>query len=323
MIINSDFQPAWWLKGTHRQTIYPSLFRKRRLPPLCRERVELPDGDFLDLDWTPRTAGPLVLILHGLEGNIHSHYAAGLLSTLSQTSMTVAFMHFRGCSGEPNRLVRSYHSGETGDLDFVVRKLRLEYPGRNLSVLGVSLGGNVLLKWLGEQNSDPGIACAIAISVPFELAAAADRLEQGNSRIYQNYLLKKLLRSLRAKMQTVDMPLTEQDLQQLTTLRAFDNLVTAPLNGFRDANDYYQQCSSRRFLATIKTPTLILHARDDPFMHPTVIPDASELGQGIRLELSEHGGHVGFITGHIPAQPIYWIDQRVQQFLTAPSLSIE
>ncbi len=322
MIIESNFKPAWWLSNTHGQTIFPSLFRKTRLPQMRRERLELPDGDFLDLDWTQDTSGPLVLILHGLEGNIHSHYASGLVSTLHKASMTVVFMHFRGCSGEPNRLARSYHSGETNDLNFVVQKLQDEYPARSISVLGVSLGGNVLLKWLGEQNNDPGIARAVTISVPFELASAADCLEQGASRIYQTYLLNKLNRSLRAKMQIIDLPLTSEDLQQVTTLRAFDDLVTAPLNGFKDANDYYQQCSCRSFLASINTPTLILHAKDDPFMHPDVIPHVHELGSGIRLELSDHGGHVGFIAGRVPARPDYWLDHRVLQFLTAPAATV-
>lgn len=321
MIISSDFKPAWWLSNPHGQTIYPSLFRKNRLPPLRRERLELPDGDFLDLDWTPQTAGPLVLILHGLEGNIHSHYAGGFLSTLFNASMTVVFMHFRGCSGEPNRLARSYHSGETGDLDFVVRTLRRDYPKRSLSILGVSLGGNVLLKWLGEQTTDPGINSAVSISVPFELGTAADCLEKGASRLYQAYLLNKLMRSLRAKMQTIDMPLTPQDLPALTSLRAFDDRVTAPLNGFKDANDYYRKCSCRGFLGTIKTPTLILHARDDPFMLPSVIPGEHELGAGIRLELSAHGGHVGFIAGSNPAKPVFWLDQRVRRFLLASTVT--
>ena len=314
MIIKSKFKPAWWLSGGHTQTIYPGMFRKTRLPPLRRERLELPDGDFLDLDWSPDTNGPLVLILHGLEGNIHSHYSAGLLSTLHKASMTVVFMHFRGCSGEPNRLARSYHSGETGDLDFVIRKLQHEYPARELSILGVSLGGNVLLKWLGETGKQRTIKHAVAISVPFELGTVANCLEQGVSRIYQRYLLNKLLSSLHAKMQLMTLPLANLDLQRLKTLRDFDNAVTAPLNGFKNADDYYEKCSCRGFLANIKTPTLILHAEDDPFMNPTVIPKENELGDSVILELSAQGGHVGFISGKQPTKPLYWIDKRVLDY---------
>ncbi|MEE9493714.1 MAG: hydrolase [Gammaproteobacteria bacterium] len=316
MIIDSQFKPAWWLPEGHTQTIYPSLFRKTRLPQMRRERLELPDGDFIDLDWAPDNSGPLVLMLHGLEGSINSHYAAGLVSTLYKASMSVVFMHFRGCSGEPNRLSRSYHSGDTGDLNFMIDKLRDQYPGREIYVLGVSLGGNVLLKWLGETGSQSGINRAMAISVPFELGTVANCLEQGSSRIYQRYLLNKLLRSLNTKKQQVDMPLTTNDIRQLTTLRSFDEAVTAPLNGFKNANDYYTQSSCRRFIADIKTPTLILHAEDDPFMNPSVIPKVSELGDGVILEIAKHGGHVGFITGSLPMRPDYWLDKRVLSFFS-------
>ncbi|MEE9492391.1 MAG: hydrolase [Gammaproteobacteria bacterium] len=315
MIIKSKFKPAWWLASPHAQTIYPSLFRKTRLPALQRKRLELPDGDFVDLDWTPDTSGPLVLILHGLEGNIQSHYAAGVLSTLYKASMTIVFMHFRGCSGEPNRLTRSYHSGETSDLKFVVRTLRNDYPTREISIIGFSLGGNVLLKWLGEQAVNANIQRAVAISVPFELSTAADVLEQGASRLYQRYLLNRLLRSVQTKMKIMDLPIDAQDLRKLTTLRAFDNTVTAPLNGFSSAEDYYSQCSSRQFLTHIRTPTLIIHAEDDPFMNTSVIPKNSELSESVTLEISKHGGHVGFISSHKLPDPIYWLDLRIRQFL--------
>ena len=315
MIIRSDFKPAWWLPGPHTQTLAPYLFRRTRLPPLQRVRLELDDGDFLDLDWSPLTEGPLVLLLHGLEGNIHSHYAGGLMSSLYNAGMTVVFMHFRGCSGEPNRLPRSYHSGETGDLDTVLRRLRHDYPTRPLSAVGVSLGGNVLLKWLGEQHRQTLLNRAVAVSVPFELDKAAKCLQQGFSRVYQHFLLSKLRRSVSAKSQRVSLPIDPAHLHKLKTLYAFDDAFTAPLHGFQSADDYYLRSSSRQFLATINTPTLIVHACDDPFMDVSVIPEARELSDQVTLELSKHGGHVGFIAGKSPGRPVYWLDKRIRQFL--------
>jgi len=315
MITHSDFKPAWWLPGPHAQTLAPYLFRHSRLPSLRRLRMELDDGDFLDLDWSPLTEGPVVLLLHGLEGSINSHYAGGLLSCLYHAGMTVVFMHFRGCSGEPNRLPRSYHSGETGDLETVLRRIRQDYPDRPLSAVGVSLGGNVLLKWLGEQHEQTLLNRAVAVSVPFELDRAAKRLQQGFSRVYQYFLLGKLRRSMADKSKRVSLPIGPAQLRELKTLYAFDDTFTAPLHGFQSADDYYQRSSSRRFLATINTATLILHACDDPFMDPSVIPEAHELSSQVTLELSEHGGHVGFIAGHWPGRPVYWLEQRVKQFL--------
>ncbi|MEE9343412.1 MAG: hydrolase [Gammaproteobacteria bacterium] len=319
MIIESDFVPAWWLPGPHAQTIFPSLFRKRKTPPLQRRRLELPDGDFVDLDWTDESRGPLVLMLHGLEGNIKSHYAAGILSALHKVSMTVVFMHFRGCSDEVNRLSKSYHSGETEDLDFVVRTLRNDFPARDISVIGFSLGGNVLLKWLGEQAGDSGIQRAVAVSVPFELGTAAAVLEQGSAYIYQRYLLNKLLGSVRNKLKSMRLPIDVEKLDQIKTLREFDDCVTAPLNGFENAEDYYLKCSSRQFLSRIQTTTLILHSKNDPFMNATVIPEESELSEKITLELSEKGGHVGFISGRQPLLPVYWLDERICQFIQTGS----
>lgn len=297
------------------QTLFPHLFRKRNPPPLRRERIELADGDFVDVDWTPQQPGPLVLLLHGLEGSIRSHYGASLMHTLGNRGLQVAMMNFRGCSGEPNRLPRSYHSGDTGDVDFLLRLLHRRFPQRPLFVVGISLGGNVLLKWLGE-NPDQGIvAKAVAVSVPFELNKAALRLQSGVSRLYQYHLLRKLRASVRAKAASMPMPVSVSRLAGLTSFRAFDDQVTAPLHGFDGVDDYYRRSSSRQFLARIHTPTVILHARDDPFMTADAIPDAGELGPGVTLELSRSGGHVGFVSGNWPWKPCYWLDQRISEIL--------
>jgi predicted alpha/beta-fold hydrolase len=317
MKLASRFKPAWWLPGAHLQTLFPHIFRNQPAPPLTRERLELEDGDFLDIDWTADRAGPLVLLLHGLEGSISSHYARGLMNSLADCGFRAALLYFRGCSGEPNRLARSYHSGETGDLGFVVRQLAQRTPDRTLFVIGISLGGNVLLKWLGENPGQPMVDKAVAISVPFDLNNAAIRLEQGLSRLYQTHLLRKLRRSTRAKSARVELPIDTSSLAQLRTFRDFDDQVTAPLHGFEGVDDYYRRCSSRSFLKHINTATLILHAIDDPFMTPTAIPRSDELGPGVTLELSDAGGHVGFVAGSVPWKPRYWIDERVCEFFSS------
>lgn len=315
-IVASAFRPAWWLPGPHAQTLFPFVARRRLAITPRRERLHLPDGDFLDLDWAlaaPRQA-PLVLVLHGLEGSLQSHYAGGLLTSLNYAGLRAVLMNFRGCSGEPNRLPRSYHSGDTGDLDWVVRELRCREPDTGFAAIGFSLGGNVLLKWLGEYADCAPIQAAVAVSVPFSLAIAAERLDRGLSRFYQWYLLAKLRRSLLVKHRQMALPFELPDLKSLRNFRSFDDAITAPLHGFRDVDDYYARASSRPFLKDIACPTLILHAADDPFMSPSVLPAAVELSAAVRLELSPRGGHVGFVAGDF-GHPVYWLEQRINTFL--------
>jgi hypothetical protein len=300
------------------QTLFPHIFRNRRPPPLRRERIELDDGDFLDMDWSKDRDSPLVLLLHGLEGSVRSHYVAGLIHALSGCGFQVALLNFRGCSGEPNRLTRSYHSGETGDLDTILKLLANRHPQRPVYVIGISLGGNVLLKWLGENPAQTQVLKAVAISVPFLLNTAALRLQLGFSRFYQAYLLHKLRTSTRNKAKRLTLPINTDSLSGLKTFRQYDDHVTAPLHGFRDVDDYYERCSSRSFIKHIQTPTLILHALDDPFMTPEAVPDTTELGPGVRLEISRRGGHVGFVGGAVPWKPRYWIDKRVCCWLVTP-----
>jgi len=315
MIIQSAFRPAWWLPGPHLQTLFPSLFRQRRPPQLTRERLELPDGDFLDLEWTDRTAGNIVLVLHGLEGSLESHYASGMLAALAQQGYNACLMYLRGCSGEPNRLPYSYHSGKTDDLDFVVRAIQDRLPGESLAIIGFSLGGNILLKWLGEQGASAGISTAAAISVPFDLNQAALRLEHGWSRIYQHHLLKKLYGSARRKSRSHPLPWPAERLNELKTFRRFDNEITAPMNGFRDVDDYYNRASSKQFLKSIQVPTLLIQARDDPFLPARALPQNDDLSPEVIMELSNRGGHVGFVAGCNPLHPQYWLEQRIIRHL--------
>ena len=315
MIIPSSFKPAWWLPGPHAQTIWPNLFRQRAKLSLTRERFEMPDGDFVDIDWASQNEQPIVLILHGLEGNLDSHYISGLLKHLTQNNFQAGVLYFRGCSGEVNRLPRAYHSGDTGDIAFVVAQLVAQFPDRPIYAIGFSLGGNVLLKWLGETKKDNPLNAAIAISVPFDLNNASEQLNTGKSKIYQAYLVKKLQRSLRQRLMGVSFTSDLSPALICKTIYEYDDIVTAPIHGFKNADDYYQQSSSRQFLATIETPTLIIHAQDDPFMTQEAIPTEAELSNKVQLELSAKGGHVGFVGGAVPFRPQYWLDQRIMQFL--------
>jgi predicted alpha/beta-fold hydrolase len=315
MITHSAFRPAWWLPGPHLQTLYPSLFRKRKSPPLTRERFELADGDFIDIDWTRHTDSMKVLILHGLEGSLESHYTGGLLCALEQNGYTAGLMYFRGRSGEPNRLPRSYHSGDTSDLEEIIRRVSWQHPDTEIAVIGFSLGGNVLLKWLGEKGLSAGINTAIAISVPLDLHKAALKLDRGLSRIYQRHLLNKLRASVTAKAVLHTPPFPVDRLHELNTFHKFDNEITAPLHGFRNVDDYYAKSSSKQFLKCIEIPTLLLQALDDPFLPASALPDNDELSASVTMELSENGGHVGFISGSNPLRPHYWLEERIVQHL--------
>lgn len=310
----AQFTPAWWCRGPHLQTLWSSAFRRPPAIDLRRERLELPDGDFLDLDWTTGTRGPIVLVLHGLEGSSRSKYARGLLRRVAARGWRGVLMHFRGCSGEPNRLVRSYHSGETSDLARVVAYLRAHEPETPLAAVGFSLGGNALLKWLGETGRRAPLAAAVAVSVPLLLARAADRLEIGFSRLYQWHLLRSLKRSVRIKRQRVALPL-RADVATLNSFWEFDEHVTAPLHGFRGADHYYAESSSKPYLRRIAVPTLLIQARDDPFLWPDVLPTPEELSASVTLEVPDHGGHVGFVAGRLPWRARYWLEERIPEYL--------
>lgn len=311
--MSEHFRPAWWCRGPHMQTLWPYLFRRAPRVALRRERLELPDGDFLDLDWTLNNRGPIVIILHGLEGSSHSKYARGLLKAVHDHGWRGAVMHFRGCSDEPNRLPRSYHSGETTDLAYVVSLLHQREPDAPLFVVGFSLGGNVLLKWLGEVGAQAPIKAAVAVSIPFLLGESAKRLDQGFSRVYQWVLMRSMRNAVANKHRRMKLPLKIKDFSTLRTFRDFDEHVTAPLHGFAGADDYYRRSSSRQYLNRIRIPTLIVQSRDDPFMTDTVIPQREELSPAIQLETYDSGGHVGFVGGSWPWMPHYWLEERILQ----------
>ena len=315
-LLASPFRPAWWLRGEHAQTLWPAFFRRRPALAIQWQRLELDDGDFLDLAWSGPTDAPVVLFFHGLQGSIRSHYAAGIMRGLNRRGFRVCLMHFRGCGREPNRLPISYHSGKTDDPQRVLEHVTKQTGSPPVGAVGVSLGGNVLLKWLGEQGSASPLRRAVAISVPFRLDAAADRLERGLSRLYQRHLVKSLQQAYREKFSRIRSPLAI-DVQRLDTFRLFDDQVTAALHGFDGVDDYYARCSSRQFIPAIRVPTLILHARNDPFMFPGTVPRPNELPDNVWLELPDDGGHVGFVGGRLPGRADYYADRRVAEWIGA------
>lgn len=318
MLTDSMFEPAFWLRNPHAQTVFASKLRPS--PPLQieRERIELDDGDFLDLSWLPErdldADAPVVIVLHGLNGTLESKYARGLLRQVDAHGARGVLMHFRG-SLEPNRLPRGYHSGETGDFADVIAHVEQRFPRAPLAAVGYSLGGNILLKYLGEQGSGSPLACATAVSVPYDLKRCVQAIQHGMARLYQAHLINGMRETIETKFRLIDAPQPFPDLRQLRDFFAFDEAVTAPLHGFDGAEDYYARASSGPFLKYIRTPTLIIHARDDPFMSADVVPAPTDLSSAIRFELSHHGGHVGFIAAGRMGQPMYWLEQRIPAFL--------
>ena len=314
MVTEASFKPAWWLRSPHLQTLWPFMFRRRAALDFQHERLELTDGDFIDLCWGRPGDRPVVLVLHGLEGSIHSHYAGNLMYELEQSGFRPVLMHFRGCSGEPNRLPRSYHSGDTGDLVQVVDYIRRSTGSPVHACIGFSLGGNVLLKWLGQTGAKNPLELAVAVSVPFRLADAANRLGHGLSHMYEIHLMNKLKRSYLDKFRHIDSPL-DVEIDKLKNFWEFDDRVTAPLHGFNGVDHYYGESSCRQYLSEIKVPTRIIHALDDPFMFPETVPDENELSEHVDLLITRRGGHVGFVGGRYPWKAEYWHERKIVEFL--------
>ncbi len=316
------FQAAYGLKYRHFQTIYSTLFRKFSKADIEIERFELSDGDFVDCYWHHKAdlnkPEAIVILFHGLAGSFHSPYIQGMMKALAQAGFNSVLMHFRGCSGQTNRLARSYHSGDTADAREWIEALKARYPQKPLFAIGYSLGGNMLLKLLGEWQSSSLLCAAVSVSAPLQLNICAKQMNQGFSRLYQYVLLKILKQGLLEKYKQHDIQsligINEKKVKQLKSFWAFDDVYTGPIHGFHSASDYYQQSSSRQYLKDISTPTLIIHAEDDPFMTPEILPDKGLLPADVQLEIHANGGHLGFISGHI-LKPEYWLEDRIIHFL--------
>ena len=314
------FRAPGWLRGAHLQTIFGRLLRRERPLPFERERLTTPDGDFVDLDF-PRLGvaegAPLVLLLHGLEGFARRGYALNIYGELALRGVASVGLNFRSCSGELNRTARFYHSGDTGDIRLVLEHLAERFPGRRLGAVGFSLGGNALLKYLGEEGGAARVAAAATVSVPFDLGAGADALEGSRmGRFYTGMFIKTLVQKAEAKRELIAAAgLDLERIRASRSFRDFDGAATAPLHGFADAEDYYRRSSSAGFLPLIRVPTLLIQASDDPFLPQHAFPWAAvRSNHWLQAEITDGGGHVGFVGG-TPWRPTFWAEREAARFL--------
>jgi hypothetical protein len=303
------------------QTIIPALFRKVVSSPYTRERITTPDGDFLDCDWlyaaSSRPSQKLVIISHGLESNSHRPNVLGMARAVSLCGYDALAWNFRGCSGEPNRLPRAYHSGATEDLHTVLDHVAAKYD--EIYLIGFSLGGNLTLKYLGEQSEalSPKVKKAVVFSVPCDLAASSKQLSRVSNRLYERRFLNSLRQKIEQKATLFpnQISLAPYLKKQIKTLRDFDNYYTAPLHGFQNAEDYYAKCSAKQFISRITIPTLMVNAKNDVFLAPSCYPfDEAKSSDVFFLETSESGGHLGFITKKTP-HGLYWSEMRALGFI--------
>jgi predicted alpha/beta-fold hydrolase len=321
---------AWWVPGAHFQTTWGRFGRSSRLMTLEREALPTPDGDELILDHLPGPAGsPRVILLHGLEGSSFAVYMLGLLRLCARAGWRATAINFRSCARAldrprvwlPTRRPRLYHSGDTGDLDLVVRTLVAREPRVPLYAVGVSIGGNVLLKWLGEIGARSAIEAAATISVPYDLHAAARHLERGASRLYVRYFLRTLkakVRDVLARFPAETAHLDAERVRRARTFRDFDEAATAPLNGFASADDYYLRASAVRYLWRVEVPTFCVNSVDDPFLPPEALARArAAASDDVTFKVTSRGGHAAFITGRLPWRPLYWAEEQAMAWLTS------
>jgi predicted alpha/beta-fold hydrolase len=327
LIAPSSYEPPARLWNGHLQTIIPSLFRKVSVP-YVRERIDTPDDDFLDLDWaysndeskaSHSSLKSLVILTHGLEGSSTSPYLAGMVQHLTQQGFTCLAWHYRSCSGQMNRQQRFYHVGETGDLDLVVQ-YALAKGYRTIYLVGFSAGGNVTLKYLGEKGKavQSALKKAVVFSVPVDLMGSSRRLEQWDSLVYNYRFSRTLKRKVLEKAAVMPGIFPTEAIRKARNVREFDNSFTAPMNGFRDVTDYYTQSSSLPFIPAITIPTLVVNAKNDPFLSPECFPEAlaREL-PNVWMEFSAQGGHCGFPSRTGGIQGTYWSEERTVAFFKA------
>ena len=309
-----SYRAPWWLPGGHLQTLYGPLIGGSKIP-WRRERWDTPDGDFIDVD---RLAGPvdspLVVLFHGLEGGSSSHYARALARELRERAWRCAVPHFRGCSGEPNRLPRAYHSGDAEEIGWILRRLRSESPGAPVLAMGVSLGGNALLKWLGgDARANDVVAAGAAVSAPVDLMAAGDTLGRGFNLVYARAFLATMKEKGERKLERFPGLFDGGAMRSARTLREFDEVVTAPLHGFRDTDDYWTRASAKPVLRRIVVPTLLVNARNDPFLPVTALPRPDEVSSHVHCDFPGEGGHASFVSGPFPGN-LEWLPRRVAAF---------
>jgi predicted alpha/beta-fold hydrolase len=314
----APYRAPRWLAGGHAQTIWPYRLR-RRSPPVARERIETPDGDFWNFDWLDAPAhpgAPVVALFHGLEGGSESHYAGALLRALARTGWRGVVPHFRGCGGELNRLPRAYHSGDHAEIGAMLAAIRRVLPPETpLCAVGVSLGGSALLNWLGRAGRDAArtLRAAAAVSAPLDLMAAGVAIGRGINRVYTRHFLATLKPKSLAMAARFPGLLDASRIRRVRTLWDFDDIVTAPLHGFAGTIDYWTRASSKPWLASIAVPTLVINARNDPFIPAQSLPTPREVSAFVTLEQPRHGGHAGFAAGHFPGH-VDWLPARLLHY---------
>ena len=306
------FTPTPWLRNRHAQTLWGSVY-PAAAPDLIADTLELPDGDCVGIQRTGTITGrPVVILMHGLEGSLHSPYVRYLLTMIAARDCCGILLQARGAAQRPNRLARNYHSGDWKDASHLAQHVRTAGATR-VAAIGISLGANQLLKWLGEDAQHCPIDAGVAVSVPFDLSICVDAFERGFARLYQHHLMRLMRHSMLAKRSLLQM--SRDQIAALRSVRGLDTAITAPVHGFKNVDDYYQRCSSRQFLKHIKRPTLIIQAADDPFVPKQCIPHSNELSNAIEMLVSPQGGHVGFLAGPcarpwLPNVIGEWLDQR-------------
>lgn len=315
IIANSSYTKPKWLFGEHLETIIPALFRKVDATPSSKERIDTPDNDFLDLDWYKVDSEQLVIVSHGLEGSSQSQYAVGLANYFNSKGLDALCWNYRGCSGTINNQPRFYHSGATDDLQTVV-KHAIDVGYSTIVLVGFSLGGNLTLKFLGEApNRYPQIKAAANFSVPLHLSSGCDEISLPKNKLYANRFLRKLKSKVKAKHNKMPDIFPLNGIQQVNNLRHFDNLITGPLHGFKDAEDYYEKSSAINFLKHISIPTLLVNALNDPFLPQTCYPfEELKNHPYVYFETPKNGGHVGFRPANNDGS--YWSERRAYEFIS-------
>ncbi len=316
-LISSSYAASGLMKNPHFSTIYSAKVRRVSGVIQERERVELPDGDFIDVDWSypfsRKRTNKVALLFHGLEGNAQRTYMLGMAKLLNQNGYDVAAVNFRGCSGSQNRLYRSYHSGDTGDIRFLAKTIASKGIYEKMALYGVSLGGNAVLKYLGEQQEIPAILkVATTVGVPTDLKASLIQLNKKENIVYRTSFLVDLRGKYKRKMKYFPEQMSPEQYQKIKSLQAFDNFYTAPAHGFEDALDYYAKASSFDYLPKINIPTLVINAKNDSFLHGDCYPYAfAKASKNLFLETPDHGGHVGFYQ----AGNFYYSELRSLEFI--------
>lgn len=311
---DNDYHPPLLFGNGHIQTIYPVLFRRLTDIAYTRERITTPDKDFLDLDWSCINSRRLAVISHGLEGNTTRNYIKGMVRAVNQGGWDALAWNYRGCSGTPNTLLRSYHNGATDDLSTVIAHAASTGRYQEIALIGFSLGGNLTLVHLGRDRVDPLVSKAVVFSVPCDLEASAAVLASPANSLYMKRFLKMLHQKIKEKMALMPDALNDTGYENIKTFKAFDDRYTAPIHGFDNAEDYWRKCSSNQFIPHIKQPTLIINAKNDPFLPKECFPLAEAgYNRHVTLKIPESGGHVGFI--ELNRQGLYWSERQAIAFL--------